>query len=211
MTENHLSVGDFFQSTHARVDSKLHSDSSSEKVLDDSFVPLSRPFSSGLRRCAGTRDLTSIGSNVNYFAKVHVKYMLGDLSTPLETQSWKGLNAPGKTSDAVVVDNLETVRRFKKTLYSQLNPSFEEESDEECWPEFTLFRKNETCEAGLEPIEGDQEALYMFALKDGDSVVLLVHETAAMSATSRPNTMPDPVAQWVEAMRAQTEFESMET
>lgn len=72
-----------------------------------------------------------------------------------------------------------------------------------------MFRRNDSCEAGLEIIEGDQEALYMFALKDGDSVVLLVHETAAL--TSRPMMMPDPVAQWVEAMRAQTEFEAMDS
>lgn len=90
-----------------------------------------------------------------------------------------------------------------------MNPSFEEGSEEESWPEFTLFRRNDSCEAGLEMIEGDQEALYMFALKDGDSVVLLVHETAAL--TSRPMMMPDPVAQWVEAMRAQTEFEAMDS
>ena len=52
----------------------------------------------------------SIGSNVNYFAKVNVEYKLGDLSTPLETQSWKSLNAPGRPSDEVVVDNVRNYR-----------------------------------------------------------------------------------------------------
>lgn len=56
--------------------------------------------------------LCSIGSNVNYFAKVNVEYKLGDLSTPLETQSWKSLNAPGRPSDEVVVDNVRLFFQF---------------------------------------------------------------------------------------------------
>jgi hypothetical protein len=63
LTEQHA-ADSFFQTTHARVDSKLHSDSSSEKVDDLSFASsLQRPLTSGLRRCAGTRDLTRYASS----------------------------------------------------------------------------------------------------------------------------------------------------
>ncbi|KAF9342574.1 hypothetical protein BGX26_007262 [Mortierella sp. AD094] len=204
MTEQHT-ANTFFQTTHTRVDSKLHSDSSSEKVDDFAYTSLARPVSSGgLRRCAATRDLTSIGSNVNYCARVNVEYMLGDASTPFHAPSWKPLSAPAGTSNQVLVDNLETVRRFKKTLYTQLCPVAEEGS-EDSWPELCLFRK--TAGSGYEPIDGDQEALYMFALKDGDQVVLLVHESSGRTGS----TVVDPVAQWVEAIRAQTEFEALDS
>ncbi|KAF9436242.1 hypothetical protein BGZ76_004497 [Entomortierella beljakovae] len=200
MTEQH-SANAYFQTTHARVDSKLHSDTSSEKVDDSAYTTFSRPVSSGgLRRCAATRDLTSIGSNVNYCAKVNVEYMLGDASTPFHAQSWKTLPSPAGISNEILVDNLETVRRFKKTLYTQLCPVADTRSDES-WPELFLYRK--TNGSGYEPIEGDQEALYMFALKDGDSVVLLVQENS-----ERPGTI-DPVTQWVEAIRAQTDFDAV--
>lgn len=39
----------------------------------------------------------------------------------------------------------------------------------------------------------------MYALKDGDQIVLLVHETGA-------SPVIDSVAQWVESIRAQKEF-----
>ncbi|KAG0379836.1 hypothetical protein BGX24_011435 [Mortierella sp. AD032] len=204
LTEQHA-ADSFFQSTHARVDSKLHSDSSSEKV-DSSFAAsssLQRPLTSGLRRCAGTRDLTSIRSNVNYCAKVSVEYMMGDPSTPFHTQSWKPVVGTDKTSEDVLVDNLETVCRFKKTLYTQLYPNSEEVS-QDTWPELTLYRKTgDTFEA----IEGDQEALYMFALKDGDQIVLLVNESEDGGRTGGLGR--DSVAQWVQAIRAQSEFEAM--
>ncbi|KAG0265645.1 hypothetical protein BGZ95_003264 [Linnemannia exigua] len=205
LTEQHA-ANSFFQSTHARVDSKLHSDSSSEKVDDSSFAAsssLQRPLTSGLRRCAGTRDLTSIRSNVNYCAKVSVEYMMGDPSTPFHTQSWKPVVGTDMTSEDVLVDNLETVCRFKKTLYTQLYPNAEEGS-QDTWPELTLYRKSgDTFEA----IEGDQEALYMFALKDGDQIVLLVNESEDGGRTGGLGR--DSVAQWVQAIRAQSEFEAM--
>ncbi|KAF9900129.1 hypothetical protein EC991_007899 [Linnemannia zychae] len=204
LTEQHA-ANSFFQTTHARVDSKLHSDSSSEKVDDSSFASssLQRPLTSGLRRCAGTRDLTSIRSNVNYCAKVSVEYMMGDPSTPFHTQSWKHVVGTDKTIEDVLVDNLETVCRFKKTLYTQLYPNAEETS-QDTWPELTLYRKTgDTFEA----IEGDQEALYMFALKDGDQIVLLVNESEDGGRTGGLGR--DSVAQWVQAIRAQSEFEAM--
>ncbi|KAG0215272.1 Cation-independent mannose-6-phosphate receptor CI-MPR [Mortierella sp. GBA30] len=172
----------YFQTTHSRVDSKLHSDTSDK--LDDATFALfqQRPISNGLRRCAATRDLTR--SSVNYCAKVSVEYMVGDASTPFHALSWKPLSAPEGSSDEVIVDNFETVRRFKKTLYRQLCP-YAEESLEDNWPDLTLYRRRDT--AGFEAIEGDQEALYMFALKDGDRVVLLVHEASRMDSR-RPHT-----------------------
>ncbi|KAF8939398.1 hypothetical protein EDD21DRAFT_383586 [Dissophora ornata] len=201
MTEQ--AANSYFRTTHARVDSKLHSDSSSEKVDDFAYASLARPISSGgLRRCAATRDLTSIGSSVNYCAKVFVEYMLGDASTPFHAPSWKPLTAPEGTSKDVLVDNLETVRRFKKTLYTQLCPVAGDRS-EDSWPELSLFRKANGL--GFEPIDGDQEALYMFALKDGDQVMLLVHEN-----NGRSGSAADPISQWVEAIRAQTEFDALE-
>ncbi|KAF8942326.1 hypothetical protein BGZ47_006598 [Haplosporangium gracile] len=204
LTEQHA-ADSFFQSTHARVDSKLHSDSSSEKVDDSSFASsLQRPLTSGLRRCAGTRDLTSIRSNVNYCAKVSVKYMMGDPSTPFHTQSWKPVVGTDKTIEDIFVDNLETVCRFKKTLYTQLYPNAEEGS-QDTWPELTLYRK--AGDSGYEAIEGDQEALYMFALKDGDQIVLLVNKTEDGGWTELGR---DSVAQWVQAIRAQSEFEAMD-
>ncbi|KAF9953256.1 hypothetical protein BGZ72_005580 [Mortierella alpina] len=192
----------YFQTTHSRVDSKLHSDSS-EKLGEAADGSLERPITTGLRRCAATRDLTSIRSSVNYCAKVSVEYMTGDASTPFHIQSWRSLATPGGSSDEVIVDNLETVCRFKKTLYRQLCPHAEE-GFEDSWPELTLFRK--TTESGFEAIEGDQEALYMFALKDGDRIVLLVHE----GGSSCTEASLDPVRHWVESMRAQTEFEAVE-
>jgi len=45
----------------------------------------------------------------------------------------------------------------------------------------------------------------MFALKDGDRVVLVVHENNGSSEQT-----VNPVAQWVEAIRAQTEFEAID-
>ncbi|KAF9567244.1 hypothetical protein EC968_003478 [Mortierella alpina] len=128
---------------------------------------------------------------------------MGDSSTPFHIQSWKPLVAPGGYSDEVVVDNLETVSRFKKTLYRQVCPRAEE-GFEDSWPELALFRK--TNEFEFEAIEGDQEALYMFALKDGDRVVLLVQE----GGSSRTEPPIDPVRHWVESMRAQAEFEAVE-
>ncbi|KAF9996587.1 hypothetical protein BGZ80_011226 [Entomortierella chlamydospora] len=203
VTEQHA-ANTFFQTSHTRVDSKLNSDSSSEKVGDFAYTSLTKSVSNGgLRRCAATRDLTSIESNVNYCAKVNVEYMLGDASTPFNAPSWKPLSSPAGTSNQVLVDNLETVCRFKKTLYTQLCPVAEEGS-EDSWPELSLFRK--TAGSGYEPIDGDQEALYMFALRDGDQVVLLVHESSGRTES----TMVDPVAQWVESIRAQTEFETVD-
>ncbi|KAK3819285.1 MAG: hypothetical protein JOS17DRAFT_361369 [Linnemannia elongata] len=205
LTEQHA-ADSFFQTTHVRVDSKLHSDSSSEKVDNSSFASsLQRPLSSGLRRCAGTRDLTSIRPNVNYCAKVSVEYMLGDPSTPFHTQSWKPVVGADKTNEDVLVDNLETVCRFKKTLYTQLYPNAEEGS-QDAWPELTLYRK--TGDSGYEAIDGDQEALYMFALKDGDQIVLLVNETEDGGRTGLGR---DSVAQWVQAIRAQPEFETIDS
>ncbi|KAG0288548.1 hypothetical protein BGZ97_006734 [Linnemannia gamsii] len=206
LTEQHA-ADSFFQTTHARVDSKLHSDSSSEKVDDLSFASsLQRPLTSGLRRCAGTRDLTSIRPNVNYCAKVSVEYMMGDPSTPFHSLSWKPVVGTDKSSEDVLVDNLETVCRFKKTLYTQLYPNAEEGS-QDTWPELTLYRK--TGDSGsFEAIEGDQEALYMFALKDGDQIVLLVNETEDGGRTGLGR---DSVAQWVQAIRAQSEFEAMDS
>ncbi|KAF8951968.1 hypothetical protein BGZ46_003713 [Entomortierella lignicola] len=204
MTEQHAE-NNYFKTTHTRVDSKLHSDSSSEKVDDLAYTSIQRPMSSGgLRRCAATRDLTSIGSGVNYYAKVHVEYMLGDASTLFHAPSWRPLSTPVGISSEILVDNLETVRRFKKALYTQLYPAAEE-SSEDSWPELRLFRK--TAGSGYEPIDRDQEALYMFALKDGDQVVLLVHEGSGRAESA----VLDPVAQWVEAIRAQTEFEALDT
>ncbi|KAG0058605.1 hypothetical protein BGZ89_001150 [Linnemannia elongata] len=205
LTEQHA-ADSFFQTTHARVDSKLHSDSSSEKVDDSSFTSsLQRPLASGLRRCAGTRDLTSIRPNVNYCAKVSVEYMLGDPSTPFHTQSWKPVVGADKTNEDVLVDNLETVCRFKKTLYTQLYPNAEEGS-QDTWPELTLFRK--TGDSEYEAIDGDQEALYMFALKDGDQIVLLMNETEDRGRTGLGR---ESIAQWVQAIRAQPEFEAMDS
>ncbi|KAI1316214.1 hypothetical protein EDD11_010324 [Mortierella claussenii] len=207
MTEQHV-ANSYFQITHARVDSKLHSDTSSEKVDDFGYISLGRPVSNGgLRRCAATRDLTSIGSNVNYFAKVAVEYMLGDASTPFHALSWKLLCAPEGISSEIIVDNLETVCRFKKTLYTQLCP-IAEKGLEDTWPELSLFRKRTNGSAVFEPIDGDQEAMYMFALKDGDQIVLLVHENSGRSGSS---PVSDPVAQWVEDIRAQTEFEAVDS
>ncbi|KAF9123195.1 hypothetical protein BGW39_009202 [Mortierella sp. 14UC] len=204
LTEQHA-ADSFFQSTHARVDSKLHSDSSSEKIDDSIFASssLQRPLASGLRRCAGTRDLTSIQSSVNYCAKVSVEYMMGGPSTPFHTQSWKPVIGADKTSEDVLVDNLETVCRFKKRLYTQLYPNAEEAS-QDTWPELTLYRKTGDI---FEAIEGDQEALYMFALKDGDQIVLLVNESEDGGRTGGFGR--DSVAQWVQAIRAQSEFEAM--
>ncbi|KAF9930698.1 hypothetical protein FBU30_000159 [Linnemannia zychae] len=205
LTEQHA-ADSFFQTTHARVDSKLHSDSSLEKVDESSFASLQRPITSGLRRCAGTRDLTSIRPNVNYCAKVSVEYMIGDPSTPFHTQSWKPVIGTNKTSEDVLVDNLETVCRFKKSLYTQLFPNAEEGS-EDIWPELKLYRKI-SGEGGYEAIEGDQEALYMFALKDGDQIVLLVNEAENGGRTGLGR---DSVAQWVQAIRTQSEFEAMDS
>ncbi|KAF9183265.1 hypothetical protein BGZ51_004154 [Haplosporangium sp. Z 767] len=215
----------YFQTTHARVDSKFHSDSSSEKVdeANDTLL-LQRPVSDGvqaggggggLRRCAATRDLTSIRSTVNYSAKVSVSYMLGDPSTPFHIRSWEPLSVPESSTntidDEVLVDNLETVRRFKKTLYSRVYPAAEEEFGDS-WPELFLYRRKD--DSGLEAIDGDHEAMYMFALKDGDQVVLLVCENGVRNSNSSRcgfgSAVLDPVAQWVEAIRAQTEFEAME-
>ncbi|KAG0310648.1 hypothetical protein BGZ99_000232 [Dissophora globulifera] len=217
MTEQ--AVNSYFQTTHARVDSKLHSDSSSDKVDDMTYASLARPVSSGLRRCAATRDLTSIRSSVNYCARVYVEYMIGDASTPFHTPTWRQLAVPEGTSKTVLVDNLETVRRFKKTLYTQLCP--DAEGSENSWPELSLFRKRDGCVAsssGFEPIDGDQEALYMFALKDGDQVVLLVHENSGNSNSNSAGgnngcsgSPADPVTLWVEAIRAQTEFEAVDS
>ncbi|KAG0220146.1 hypothetical protein BGX33_007095 [Mortierella sp. NVP41] len=206
LTEQH--AGDsFFQTTHARVDLKLHSDSSSEKVDDSSFASsLQRPLTSGLRRCAGTRDLTSIRPNVNYCAKVTVEYMMCDSSTPFHIQSWKPVTGSDKTSEDILVDNLETVCRFKKTLYTQLYPNAEEGS-QDTWPELTLYRRTAD-PSSFEAIEGDQEALYMFALKDGDRIVLLVNETEDGGWTGLGR---DSVAQWVQAIRTQSEFEAMDS
>lgn len=96
--------------------------------------------------------------------------------------------------------------RFKKTLYTQLYPNAEEGS-QDTWPELTLYRK--TGDSGsFEAIEGDQEALYMFALKDGDQIVLLVNETEDGGRTGLGR---DSVAQWVQAIRAQSEFEAMDS
>ncbi|KAF9103223.1 hypothetical protein BGX29_003641 [Mortierella sp. GBA35] len=206
LTEQHA-VDSFFQTTHARVDSKLHSDSSSEKVDDSSFASsLQRPLTSGLRRCAGTRDLTSIRPNVNYCAKVTVEYMMCDPSTPFHIQSWKPVTGSDKTSEDILVDNLETVCRFKKTLYTQLYPNAEEGS-QDTWPELTLYRRTAD-PSSFEAIEGDQEALYMFALKDGDRIVLLVNETEDGGWTGLGR---DSVAQWVQAIRTQSEFEAMDS
>lgn len=99
---------------------------------------------------------------------------------------------------------METVCRFKKTLYTQLYPHAEEGS-QDTWPELTLYRKTGNF-GSYEVIEGDQEALYMFALKDGDQIVLLVNETDG----GRTGLGRDSVAQWVQAIRAQSEFEAME-
>ncbi|KAG0264801.1 hypothetical protein BG011_006074 [Mortierella polycephala] len=217
-------VKSYFRSTHARVDSKFHSDSSSEKVdeANDTLL-LQRPVSDraqaggggGLRRCAATRDLTSIRSTVNYCAKVSVSYMVGDPSTPFHIRSWEPLSMPESSTntsdDEVSVDNLETVRRFKKTLYSRVCP-IADEGFEGSWPELFLYRRKD--DSSLEAIDGDQEALYMFALKDGDQVVLLVRENGANNCDSSRcgsgSAALDPVAQWVEAIRAQTEFEAVE-
>lgn len=66
----------------------------------------------------------------------------------------------------------------------------------------TLFRRTQDPDRGLsslETLDGEQEAMYMYALKDGDQIVLLVHETST-------SPVIDPVAQWVESIRAQNEF-----
>ncbi|KAF9365137.1 hypothetical protein BGX34_011266 [Mortierella sp. NVP85] len=191
MTERHA-VNSYFPTTHARVDSD-----------DLAFSSLQRPISSGgLRRCAATRDLTSIGSDVNYIAKVHVEYVLGDASPTFQVSSWTYLATPKESCQGVVVDNLETVRRFKETLYTQLCPEAVE-APGDCWPRLSLFRRID--HEGFEPIDVDHEALYTFALKDGDRVVLVVHENNGSSEQT-----VNPVAQWVEAIRAQTEFEAID-
>ncbi|KAF9896872.1 hypothetical protein BX616_006605 [Lobosporangium transversale] len=213
MMEQHV-ASSYFQTTHSRVDSKLHSDLSSEKAIDDFSYTLAKPVSpGGLRRCAATRDLTSIGSNVNYCAKVSVDYMLGDASTPFHAPSWK-LLAPNGKSNEIVVDNLETVRRFKKSLYMQLCSVVSEEGiqcvSEDTWSELYLFRKQTDGSGAVtryEPIEGDQEALYMFALKDGDQIVLLIHENYEYG---RSGSEVDSVARWVETIQQQTEFEAVD-
>ncbi|KAF9577974.1 hypothetical protein BGW38_006494, partial [Lunasporangiospora selenospora] len=62
MTEQHPTNTYFHQPTHARVDSKLLSDPSSEKLDEAHFTVLQQSPGSasngGLRRCAATRDLT---------------------------------------------------------------------------------------------------------------------------------------------------------
>lgn len=95
--------------------------------------------------------------------------------------------------------------RFKKTLYTQLYPNAEERS-QDAWPELTLYRK--TGDSGYEAIDGDQEALYMFALKDGDQIVLLVNEAENGGRTGLGR---DSVAQWVQDIRAQPEFETVDS
>ncbi|KAF9383991.1 hypothetical protein CPC16_008644 [Podila verticillata] len=203
MTEQHTH-GTYFQSTHARVDSKFHSDTSSSEKIDESFST-PRPLGSnggggGLRRCAATRDLTSIGDNVNYCARVSVEYMTGKPCFPFQQQSWQPLSTSNYTED-VLVDNFETVNRFKKSLLTRLYPTSEGLEDEETWSSTTLFRRTQSRDTGLslETLDGEQEAMYMYALKDGDQIVLLVHET-------RTSPVIDPVAQWVESIRAQKEF-----
>ena len=47
----------------------------------------------------------------------------------------------------------------------------------------------------------------MFALKDGDQVVLLVNETEDGDRTGLSH---DSIAQWIQAIRAQPEFEVMD-
>ncbi|KAG0018014.1 hypothetical protein BGZ81_010424 [Podila clonocystis] len=205
MTEH--THGSYFQSTHARVDSKFHSDTSCSDKIDESFFhstprPLGSNGGGGLRRCAATRDLTSIGDNVNYCARVSVEYMAGKPCFPFQQQSWQPLSTTSYSSEDVLVDNFETVNRFKKSLLTRLYPTSEGLEDEESWPSTTLFRRkqnHDTDLSNLETLDGEQEAMYMYALKDGDQIVLLVHET---------NTSPviDPVAQWVESIRAQKEF-----
>lgn len=95
----------------------------------------------------------------------------------------------------------ETVNRFKKSLLTRLYPTSEGLKDEGTWPSTTLFRRTQKRDTGLslETLDGEQEAMYMYALKDGDQIVLLVHETST-------SPVIDPVAQWVESIRAQKEF-----
>ncbi|KAG0332135.1 Cation-independent mannose-6-phosphate receptor CI-MPR [Podila horticola] len=167
MTEH--THGSYFQSTHTRVDSKFHSDTSCSEKIDESFFhSIPRPLGSngggGLRRCAGTRDLTSIGDNVNYCARISVEYMSGKPCFPFQQQSWQPLSTTSYSTEDVLVDND---------------------------PDRGL--------SSLETLDGEQEAMYMYALKDGDQIVLLVHETST-------SPVIDPVAQWVESIRAQKEF-----
>ncbi|KAF8979607.1 Cation-independent mannose-6-phosphate receptor [Haplosporangium bisporale] len=192
MTEQHTH-GTYFQSTHARVDSKFHSDTSSSEKIDESFST-PRPLGSnggggGLRRCAATRDLTSIGDNVNYCARVSVEYMTGKPCFPFQQQSWQPLSTSNYTED-VLVDNFETVNRFKKSLLTRLYPTSEGLEDEETWSSTTLFRRTQSRDTGLslETLDGEQEAMYMYALKDGDQIVLLVHETSTKFWVSKMYT-----------------------
>ncbi|KAF9310524.1 hypothetical protein BG003_008443 [Podila horticola] len=205
MTEH--THGSYFQSTHTRVDSKFHSDTSYSEKIDESFFhstprPLGSNGGGGLRRCAGTRDLTSIGDNVNYCARISVEYMTGKPCFPFQQQSWQPLSTTSYSTEDVLVDNFETVNRFKKSLLTRLYPTSEGLEDEESWPLTTLFRRTQDPDRGLsslETLDGEQEAMYMYALKDGDQIVLLVHETST-------SPVIDPVAQWVESIRAQNEF-----
>ncbi|KAG0338440.1 hypothetical protein BG004_007222 [Podila humilis] len=224
MTEQHTHEP-YFQSTHARVDSKFHSDTSSSEKIDEScYIPSNRPLGSssggggGLRRCAATRDLTSIGDSVNYCARVSVEYLTGKPDFPFQQSSWHPLSTSNCTSEDVLVDNFETVNRFKKSLLTRLYPTSEGLEDEETWPSTTLFcrrqrqpqqqeQQQQTCSSSnqqLEALDGDEEAMYMHALKDGDQIVLLVHETSA-------SPVLDPVALWVESIRAQKEFVSVDS
>ncbi|KAF9413233.1 hypothetical protein BGZ94_000799, partial [Podila epigama] len=142
-----------------------------------------------------------IGDSVNYCARVSVKYLTGKPDFPSQQSSWQPLSTSNCTWEDVLVDNFETVNRFKKSLLTRLYPTSEGLEDEESWPATTLFRQTVTGEneSSLEALDGDQEAMYMHALKDGDKIVLLVHETSS-------SPVLDPVAQWVESIRAQKEF-----
>ncbi|KAG0222282.1 hypothetical protein BGW41_006081 [Actinomortierella wolfii] len=194
---------------HTRVDSKLYSDSSStfaKEFLDEGpdtegggCVPQSQRSLGSLRRCAATRDLTSIAANVNNSARVKVRFMEGDPAFASNFQSWHLITVPfsddNSTSPSVEVEvqNLDTVRRFKSDLfYYYLFPNASKAlMDEDRWPETSLYRKrgtkrdtgditednnNNDPSCSLELIR-DFEALYSFGLADGDELILLLHNT----------------------------------
>ncbi|KAF9975447.1 hypothetical protein BGZ73_000900 [Actinomortierella ambigua] len=145
-----------------------------------------------------------IGANVNYSARVQVRFMQGDPAFASNFQSWLpipvSLSDPNNTSSSIQVEvqNLDTVRRFKSDLYQQLFRNARQMMmvvDEDRWPETSLYRKRrsgahegnrnsskssdtitDSDDNSLELIP-DFEALYTFGLADGDELILLLHNT----------------------------------
>ncbi|KAG0267448.1 hypothetical protein DFQ27_008739 [Actinomortierella ambigua] len=233
---------------HTRVDSKLSSDSSSsfaKEFLEDGPAnqddgggePQSYRSLGNLRRCAATRDLTSIGANVNYSARVQVRFMEGNPAFASNFQSWHLITVPfsdhNNTSSSIQVEvqNLDTVRRFKSSLCHLLFPNARQKKklmvmDEDRWPETSLYRKRRQGAHGCNNSSSNNNSSTIVD-NNNDCPLELIQDFEALYSFGladgddlilllhntdqdrRLTLVDDPVARWVESVRRQKEFEQV--